>query len=53
MAICSGEEIKKAAFGALLALQDNLPKGCVLSIEDEDEMKRLASAPPMTKVKAL
>jgi hypothetical protein len=32
------DQIKKEAFGALSALKDNLPKGCKLSIEDEDEV---------------
>jgi len=30
-------EMKRAAFGALQVLKDNLPENCKLSIEDEDE----------------
>lgn len=31
-------DITKAAFGALLALKDNLPANCTLEVEDEDEV---------------
>lgn len=32
------EDIKRAAFGALQILKDNLPKGCELSIDKEDNI---------------
>jgi hypothetical protein len=36
------ESIKRAAFGALQMLKDNLPKGCKLSIDKEDNVVIIA-----------